>query len=75
LSDAGASFGFGPEGADGTLEGDFAAGGFGTFLEEIPSGMPSKVQGIDGKIPTSLMGLKFSYRDQDFWSFLSKKDK
>ena len=75
LAGARASFGFGPEGADGTLEGDFAAGGFGTFLNEIPAGMPSKVQGKDGKILTSLMWLKFPYRDQGFWYFLSKKYK
>ena len=33
----------------------------------IPSGMPLKVQGRDGKIPTSLMGLKIPYRDQVNW--------
>ena len=39
MSDAGASFGFGPDGADGTLEGDFAARVFGTFLKKYKEKM------------------------------------
>ena len=50
----------------------FLPAGIPLGLEEIPSGMPSKVQGKDGNFPTSLMWLKFPYRDQNFWSFFKK---